>query len=65
MLIDFVLKKMKSIIRKCFKECKYIEKVETVIKYITDDLEVSSDDFKLNRVNYHKKLSLKVSLDFG
>ena len=48
-----------------FKECKYIEKVETVIKYITDDLEVSSDDFKLNRVNYHKKLSLKVSLDFG
>ena len=44
-LIDFVLKKEKNYYPQAFlKECKHIEKEKKVIRYITDDLNNSSDD---------------------
>ena len=41
-LIDFVLKNYLQVF---LRECKYIEKEKRVIRYITDDLEISFDDF--------------------
>ena len=41
-LIDFVLKNYLQVF---LRECKYIEKEKRVISYITDDLEISFDDF--------------------
>ena len=44
-LIDFVLKKDEQFYPQAFlKECKYIEKEKRLIRFITDDLEVFSDD---------------------
>ena len=41
--IDFILKKYENYFPQAFlKECKYIE--EEVIRYITEDLEISFDD---------------------
>ena len=43
-LIDFVLKKDENYYLQVFlKECKYIEKEKKIIRYIIDDLEISSD----------------------
>ena len=45
-LINLVFKKDENNERQLFlKEYKYIEKENGVIRYITDDLEFSSDDF--------------------
>ena len=41
-LIDFVLKNYLQVF---LRKCKYIEKEKRVIRYITDDLEISFDDF--------------------
>ena len=41
-LIDFVLKNYLQVF---LRECKYTEKEKRVIRYITDDLEISFDDF--------------------
>ena len=51
-LIDFVLIKYENYYypQVFLKESKYIEKGKKVIKYINDDLEISSDDFRL-RIN--------------
>ena len=42
-LIDFVLKTWKLVPASVFKS-KYIEKEKKMIRYITDDLEIFSDD---------------------
>ena len=43
-LIDFVLKKDENYYLQVFlKECKYIEREKKIIRYIIDDLEISSD----------------------
>ena len=40
-----LLEKMESSAHKCFlNECKYIEKERKVVRYITEDLQMSSDD---------------------
>ena len=45
-LIDFVLKKDENCYPQVFlKECKYNEKEKKMIRYITVDLKLSSDDF--------------------
>ena len=45
MLIAFVLKKQESYyLHLCLKEYKYIEKEKSVVRRITEDLEISSDD---------------------
>ena len=43
-LINFVLKQDKSYYLKKFLKCKCIELEKTVIRYITDDQEISSND---------------------
>ena len=44
-LIDFVLEKDKNYYPQIFlKECKYIKKEKMVIRYISNDLKVFSDD---------------------
>ena len=45
-VVDLVLKTDENYYPQVFlKECEYIEKEKKVIKFITDDLEISSDDF--------------------
>ena len=45
-LIDFVHKKDENCYPQVFlKECKYNEKEKKMIRYITVDLKLSSDDF--------------------
>ena len=52
-LIDFVFKIDKNYYPQVFlEECRYIDKEKKVIRYITDDLEISSDDS-------HKKNMIK------
>ena len=49
LLTDFVLKKDENYYPQVFlRECKYIEKEKKAIKYITDDLRLSSDESDLN-----------------
>ena len=44
-LTDYVLKKDENYYLQVFlKECKYIEKEKKITWYITNDLEISSDD---------------------
>ena len=44
-LIDFVFKIDKNYYPQVFlEECRYIDKEKKVIRYITDDLEISYDD---------------------
>ena len=47
-LIDFVFKISKYYYPQMLLECKYIFKGKKVIRYITDDLKPSSDDFDEN-----------------
>ena len=52
-LIDFVFKIDKNYYPQVFlEECRYIDKEKKVIRYITDDLEISSNDS-------HKKNMIK------
>ena len=44
--VEFVLRKDENYYQQVFlKECKYIEREKKTIRYITDDLEVSTYDF--------------------
>ena len=44
-LLDYVLKKDENRYPQVFlKECKYIEKEKELIRHITDNLNISSDD---------------------
>ena len=50
-LNDFVLKKGENYPQAFLKECKYTEREKEMIRYITDDLEISSDDFYEEQIN--------------
>ena len=43
-LINFALKKDKNYYLKLFLKCKYIDLEKKVIRYVTDNQEISSDD---------------------
>ena len=52
MLCNFVPKKYKNYYPRVFlKECKYTEKERKILRYITNNIEICSDDFEEEQIN--------------
>ena len=57
-MIDFVLRKDENYYLEVFlKECKYTEKEAKVVRYITNDLEIFSDDSDKEQFSFNERIT--------